>query len=157
MEFKEREFIPVALGGDINTYSVARAFYEQYQVKTYVFGKYPSGPSYNSKITIYSANPKNDEDEWEVDSSWLVRSDKFASTQSMNEGDMYSVISHTKEEQRYEEIEQEIEQEPEIDPNGYTQVELAKAIRDKKYQLKTLVLCVKLVMYPILHRMAVHS
>ena len=56
----------------------------------------------------------------------------------MNEGDMYSVISHTKEEQRYEEIEQEIEQEPEIAPNGYTQVELAKAIRDKKYQLKTL-------------------
>ncbi len=81
---------------------------------------------------------KNDADEWEVDSSWLVRSDKFASTQSMNEGDMYSVISHTKEEQRYEEIEQEIEQEPEFDPNGYTQVELAKAIRDKKYQLKTL-------------------
>lgn len=64
MEFKEREFIPVALGGDINTYSVARAFYEQYQVKTYVFGKYPSGPSYNSKITIYSANPKNDDDEF---------------------------------------------------------------------------------------------
>ena len=38
MEFKEREFIPVLLGGDINTYSVARAFYEQYQVKSYVFG-----------------------------------------------------------------------------------------------------------------------
>ena len=34
MEFKDREFIPVLLGGDINTYSVARAFYEQYQVKT---------------------------------------------------------------------------------------------------------------------------
>ena len=30
MEFKDREFIPVLLGGDINTYSVARAFYEQY-------------------------------------------------------------------------------------------------------------------------------
>ena len=39
MEFKEREFIPVLLGADINTYSVARAFYEAYQVKTYVFGK----------------------------------------------------------------------------------------------------------------------
>lgn len=64
MEFKEREFIPVAFGGDINTYSVARAFYEQYQVKTYVFGKFPSGPSYNSKITEYSANPKNDDDEF---------------------------------------------------------------------------------------------
>ena len=34
MEFKEKTFIPVLLGGDINTYSVARAFYEQYQVKS---------------------------------------------------------------------------------------------------------------------------
>lgn len=62
MEFKEREFIPVAFGEDINTYSVARAFYEAYQVKTYVFGKYPTGLSYNSKLTIYHANPQNDED-----------------------------------------------------------------------------------------------
>ena len=30
MQFKEREFIPVILGSDINTYSVARAFYEEY-------------------------------------------------------------------------------------------------------------------------------
>lgn len=64
MEFKQREFIPVALGGDINTYSVARAFYEQYQVKTYVFGKYPAGPSYNSRITEYRANPKIDTDDY---------------------------------------------------------------------------------------------
>ena len=40
MEFKDREFIPVLLGGDINTYSVARAFYEQYQVKTYISVSY---------------------------------------------------------------------------------------------------------------------
>lgn len=51
------------LGGDINTYSVARAFYEQYQVKSYIFGKYPSGPSYNSKIIEYTPNPKIDTDE----------------------------------------------------------------------------------------------
>ena len=38
MNFKERDFIPMLFGGDINTYSVARAFYEEYQVKTYVFG-----------------------------------------------------------------------------------------------------------------------
>ena len=50
MEFKDREFIPVLLGGDINTYSVARAFYEQYQVKTYIFGKFATGPSYGSNI-----------------------------------------------------------------------------------------------------------
>ena len=64
MEFKEREFIPVMLGGDINTYSVARAFYEQYQVKSYIFGKYPTGPSYNSKIIEYHANPKIDTDDY---------------------------------------------------------------------------------------------
>lgn len=62
MNFKQREFIPVLLGGDINTYSVARAFYEQYQVQSYVFGKYPSGPSYGSKITIYTPNVKIDTD-----------------------------------------------------------------------------------------------
>ena len=39
MEFIDQEFIPVILGGDINTYSVARAFYEEYKVKSYVFGK----------------------------------------------------------------------------------------------------------------------
>ena len=64
MNFKEKEFIPVLLGGDINTYSVARAFYEQYQVKSYVFGKYQTGPSYNSQITIYEGNPAIDTDEY---------------------------------------------------------------------------------------------
>lgn len=63
MNFKQREFIPVLLGGDINTYSVARAFYEQYQVQSYVFGKFPSGPSYGSKITVYTPNVKIDTDE----------------------------------------------------------------------------------------------
>lgn len=63
MEFKERSFIPVLLGADINTYSVARAFYEAYQVKTYVFGKYMSGPSCYSRIINYKANPKMDTEE----------------------------------------------------------------------------------------------
>ena len=31
MEFKKQPFIPMLFGGDINTYSVARAFYEEYQ------------------------------------------------------------------------------------------------------------------------------
>ena len=43
LQFTEREFIPVLLGGDINAYSVARAFYEEYQVKSLVFGKYQTG------------------------------------------------------------------------------------------------------------------
>ncbi|MFV0364115.1 MAG: ATP-grasp domain-containing protein [Suipraeoptans sp.] len=56
MEFSDREFIPVILGGDINTYSVARAFYEEYNVKSYVFGKYPTGPSFGSRIVEYTAH-----------------------------------------------------------------------------------------------------
>lgn len=63
MQFLTKEFIPVLLGGDINTYSVARAFYEQYQVKSYVYGKYPSGPSYKSRIIDYTANVNIDTDE----------------------------------------------------------------------------------------------
>lgn len=71
----------------------------------------------------------------EIDSSWLVRCDKFTTKQSMNEGDMYSVISHTKEEQKYVEVEQKPSQDI---SSGYTKIELAKAIRDKKQELKTL-------------------
>ena len=71
----------------------------------------------------------------EIDSSWLVRCDKFTTKQSMNEGDMYSVISHTKEEQKYVEVEQKSSQDI---SSGYTEIELAKAIRDKKQELKTL-------------------
>ncbi len=62
MHFTERDFIPVLLGGDINTYSVARAFYERYNVKSYIFGKFKTGPSYQSKIIHYTANPKIDTD-----------------------------------------------------------------------------------------------
>lgn len=71
----------------------------------------------------------------DIDSSWLVRCDKFTTKQSMNEGDMYSVISHTKEEQKYVEVEQKPSQDL---SSGYTEIELAKAIRDKKQELKTL-------------------
>ena len=67
MKFKTQEFIPVLLGGDINTYSVARAFYEQYQVKSYVFGKFPSGPSYLSNITEYTAIYEIDTDDTFLD------------------------------------------------------------------------------------------
>ena len=71
----------------------------------------------------------------DLSSSWLVRCDKFATKQSMNDGDMYSILSHTKEEQKYIEVEQNSNQE---NTSGYTEIELAKAIRDKKQELKTL-------------------
>ncbi|MBF1134067.1 MAG: ATP-grasp domain-containing protein [[Eubacterium] brachy] len=73
MKFKNRGFIPVLLGGDINTYSMARAFYEAYEVKSYVFGKFPNGPSYKSKITVYEANKNIDRDDY-----FLSRINDFA-------------------------------------------------------------------------------
>ena len=76
----------------------------------------------------------------DIDSSWLVRCDKFTTIQSINEGDMYSVISHTKEEQKYVEVEQKPSQDL---SSGYTEIELAKAIRDKKQELKALDLGLK--------------
>ena len=63
MEFQKQSFIPAVFAGDINTYSVARAFYEAYKVKSYVFGKFPTGPSYKSKITEFTANPDMDKPE----------------------------------------------------------------------------------------------
>lgn len=66
MSFTEKEFIPLMLGGDINTYSVSRAFYEKYGVKCYVFGKYATGPSFGSRFIEYEANEKIDTDEYFV-------------------------------------------------------------------------------------------
>lgn len=63
MEFIERDFIPVLLGGDINVYSVARAFYEQYQVKSVCYGKYATGPAFRSKLVDYTNDPAIDTDE----------------------------------------------------------------------------------------------
>lgn len=63
MQFKEREFVPIILGSDINTYSVARAFYEEYQVKSVVIGKYESGPSNGSHMIDYIEDVNIDKSE----------------------------------------------------------------------------------------------
>ena len=44
-------FIGIILGGDMNSYAVARAFYEKYKIKTIVLGKFPIYPTKDSKIT----------------------------------------------------------------------------------------------------------
>lgn len=54
MKFKETDFIPVLFGNDINVYSVARAFYEEYGVKSRGFGKALQGPCYRSKMIDFT-------------------------------------------------------------------------------------------------------
>ena len=54
-------FIPLLFAGDINVYSVARAFHEAYGIRSVGYGKYPTGPCYHSRIIDYRANEKADE------------------------------------------------------------------------------------------------
>ncbi|NCB41830.1 MAG: ATP-grasp domain-containing protein [Clostridia bacterium] len=58
-----KKFIPLLFAGDINVYSVARAFHEAYGVKAKVYGKYATGPCFNSAIMDYSPNQKIEEEE----------------------------------------------------------------------------------------------
>ena len=46
----EKDFIPVVLGGDVNSYALARAFYEEYKIKTIVIGQYPIYPTTYTRL-----------------------------------------------------------------------------------------------------------
>ena len=56
-----KNFYPLLFGGDINVYSVARAFHEAYGVKSTCYGKYPSGPAYQSAIIDYRVCAQNED------------------------------------------------------------------------------------------------
>lgn len=47
---QNKPFIGVVLGGDMNSYAVARAFYEAYGIRTVVLGLYPIHPTKDSKL-----------------------------------------------------------------------------------------------------------
>ena len=55
-------FQPLLFGGDINVYSVARAFHEAYGLRSVAFGKYPSFPCHNSAIIDYRGCPDNEDE-----------------------------------------------------------------------------------------------
>jgi len=50
MQFKEAEFLPLLFGNDINVYSVARAFYEEYGLKSKCYCKVLRSTCYKSKM-----------------------------------------------------------------------------------------------------------
>lgn len=57
---QNKRFQPLLFAGDINVYSVARAFHEAYGITSYCYGKFPSGPCMDSKIIHYTANEQAD-------------------------------------------------------------------------------------------------
>ena len=59
----ELDFQPLLFGGDINVYSVARAFHEAYGVRSIAYGKYPSFPCHGSAILDYRVCPDNESPE----------------------------------------------------------------------------------------------
>ena len=54
---KKQKFIPVLIGADIGTYSIARTFYEEYQVKSKTFSQEVLGAINNSKIIDMTVIP----------------------------------------------------------------------------------------------------
>ncbi len=73
----------------------------------------------------------------EIETTWTIKSSKFP---TMEDGESISLMTFSRQQQEY--IESPIEnttEEEEAEPiSGYTEIELAKAIRDKKYELCTL-------------------
>lgn len=49
----ELDLIPVLVGADLNCYNVARAFHEEYGVKSHAFGKYSIGATKYTKIVEF--------------------------------------------------------------------------------------------------------
>ena len=54
-------FIPLLFGGDINVYSVARAFHEAYGIQSVCYGKFPVGVCHESAIIDYRVCPQNED------------------------------------------------------------------------------------------------
>ena len=57
----DKKITPVILGADLNCYNLARAFHEQYGVKSYAFGRYAVSATKYSKIIHFTCVPKIDE------------------------------------------------------------------------------------------------
>lgn len=54
-------FVPLLFAGDINVYSMARAFHEIYGIRPTVYGKYPAWPCQGSRIMHYTADSRADQ------------------------------------------------------------------------------------------------
>ena len=57
----ETSFIPLLFGGDINVYSMARAFHEAYGIRSAAYGKFATGVCYESAILDYRVCAQNED------------------------------------------------------------------------------------------------
>lgn len=60
---EKTNIIPVLIGADMNCYNVARAFHEQYGVRSYAFGRYAIGASNYTRIIKFTVVEKLDDPE----------------------------------------------------------------------------------------------
>lgn len=67
---RDLDFVPLLFGSDINVYSLARAFHEKYGLHSTVWGKYATGPCYNSEIITFYACEQNDLPEYFMQHVW---------------------------------------------------------------------------------------
>lgn len=63
IDYEDLNIQPVLLGGDINCYSVARAFHEAYKVKSIVYGRIPLGATKDSNIIDLRIDERVDDSE----------------------------------------------------------------------------------------------
>ena len=57
----ETSFLPPLFGGDINVYSMARAFHEAYVIRSAAYGKFATGVCYESAILDYRVCAQNED------------------------------------------------------------------------------------------------
>lgn len=57
----ETPFLPLLFGGDINVYSMARAFHETYGIRSTAYGKFATGVCYESAILDYRVCAQNED------------------------------------------------------------------------------------------------
>lgn len=69
---RDLDFVPLLFGSDINVYSMARAFHERYGLRSTAWGKYATGPCYNSEIiTLYTCE-QNDRRDYFMQHVWDI-------------------------------------------------------------------------------------
>lgn len=55
-----QNIVPIILGGDLNCYNIARAFHEEYGIKSYAYGRYAIGVTKYSKLINFHIVDKID-------------------------------------------------------------------------------------------------